>query len=329
VPDPAAAAVLVAEVTRADVRSHEDVVESTHRGHVVVVGPDGEVADALGVPDRVTFVRSAIKAFQATASLEVLREAGDVPDLSDAELAIAQASHRGEQRQLDAVLALCSRSGTPPDSLTTPPGRPEAQPGLPLGPLHYNCSGKHAMFALAGRAIGCPRSRLLDVEGPLQTRVLAVLADVLGPPAAVGVDGCGAPAVAVPLVRLAEAFRRLRTEERWEAVRTAALAEPGLVGGEGRLDSALLAAGVSAKVGAEGVYGASWTAADGGVWGIAVKAEDGDGRAADAALLGTLAAAGIVPSDLHEVDRPTGGGVPVGVVRPSAAVVELGARLAG
>lgn len=318
----------VAEVTRTDVRSGRELVESGHRGHVVVVGPAGDVRGSLGAPERATFVRSSIKAFQETACLEIVAAHGDAPDLTAAELAIGQASHRGEPRHLDAVRSLLRRSGTAPEDLTTPPTRPEAQPGLPPERLHYNCSGKHAMFALAGRAIGCPRERLLDPDGPLQSRVLPVLEEVLGPPAAVGVDGCGAPALAVPLVRLAEAFRRLRLEDRWAAARTAALSEPGLVGGEDRLDSALLAAGVSTKVGAEGVYGAAWTDPDGGSWGIAVKAEDGAGRAADAALLGTLVAAGVVPDGLFRIAPPLGGGEPVGTVRPSAEVLELGRRLA-
>lgn len=325
-PDPVPAP--LAEVTRRDVRTGRELVESSHRGTVVVVGPGGDVVGALGDPQRVTFVRSAVKAFQATASLEAIAEHGGSTGLPDAELAIGQASHRGEPRHLEAVRALLRRSGTDPGELTTPPGRPEAQPELAPAPILYNCSGKHALFALAGQAMGCPRERLLDPDGPLQQRVLAVLEDALGPAAAVGVDGCGAPAVAVPLVRLAEAFRRLRSEDRWSAARTAALAAPGLVGGEGRLDSALLSAGLSAKVGAEGVYGASWTDAAGEVWGIAVKAEDGDGRAADAALLGVLVAAGVVVSDLHEVERPTGGGVPVGRVLPSPPVEELGRRVA-
>ncbi|MBW3619857.1 MAG: asparaginase [Actinobacteria bacterium] len=333
-PDPVSvasplAAAPLAELTRDDVRSGRALVESSHVGHVVVVGPDGELAGALGDPHRVTFVRSSIKAFQATASLEVLAAHGGVTELPAAELAIGQASHRGEPRHLAAVRDLLARSATSPEELTTPPARPEAQPELPAEPLHYNCSGKHALFALAGRALGCPREQLLDPDGPLQSRVLAVLEDVLGPPAAVGVDGCGAPAVAVPLLRLAEAFRRLRTEDRWAPARDAALAEPWLVGGEGRLDSALLAAGVSVKVGAEGVYGASWTDGAGDVWGVAVKAEDGSGRAADAGLLGLLRALDVVPADVHELERPTGGGVPVGVLRPAATVTALGRRLAG
>lgn len=327
-PDPALVAAPLAELTRTDVRTGRELVESSSRGHVVVVGPDGEVAASLGASDRITFVRSTVKAFQASACLELVAGAGGTSELPDDELAIGQASHRGEPRHLAAVESLLERSGTTPGELTTPPARPEAQPELAAAPLHHNCSGKHALFALAGRAVGCPRARLLDPEGPLQARVLAVLQDALGPAAAVGVDGCGAPAVAVPLVRLAGAFRRLRLEDRWAAARAAALARPAFVGGEARLDSALLAAGISAKVGAQGVYGASWTARDGGVWGIAVKAEDGSGLAADAALLGILVHAGAVAADVFELERPTGGGVPVGRLRAAEAVLALGRSLA-
>ncbi len=316
--EPSAAAP-VAEVTRRDVSSRVEVVESSHRGHVVVVGPDGTVAGALGDPERVTFVRSAVKAFQATACLELLDERGGA-ELTTGELAIGQASHRAEPRHLEAVARLLARSGTDAGDLTTPPARAEDQPELPPERRLHNCSGKHALFALAGRAIGCPHERLLDPAGPLQTRVLATLAEVLGPSVAVGTDGCGAPAVAVPLVRLGEAFLRLRTEDRWARVRSAALAEPWLIGGEGRLESTLLGAGVLAKNGAEGVFAAAWEDAAGDAWAIAVKCEDGAFRGAEAAVFHTLAMLGVVPEDAAEVETPLGGGEPAGVVRPTAAL---------
>jgi transcriptional regulator with XRE-family HTH domain len=73
---------------------------------------------------------------------------------------------------------------------------------------------------------------------------------------------------------------------------------PLLVGGEGRLESALLAAGVVAKVGAEGVFAAGWRAADGTPRGLAVKAEDGADRAATVAAHAVLVAAGVVAADV-------------------------------
>lgn len=315
---------LLAEVTRRDVRSGNEVVESCHHGHVVVIGPDGELAGMVGDPERPTFVRSAAKPFQATASLELAGGLAD--DLEDEEVAVAWASHRGERRHLDAVAALLERSGTAPEELTTPEAVPQADPGSPPRRIAHNCSGKHALFALAGRARAVPRRDLLDPTGPLQGDVLVVLADVLGPASAIGVDGCGAPAVQVPLWRLAAGFRALWLEERWSRVRKAGLAHPGLVGGEGRLESALLAAGVLAKVGAEGVYGAAWRA-NGDVWGVAVKAEDGNVRGAASALHGLLAEAGAIAGDIWSAEPVLGGGRVQGGVAPSSEVLTLGRQL--
>jgi L-asparaginase II len=308
------------EVTRRDVRSGTEVVESVHTGHLAVVAGDGEVLGAIGDPLAVTFVRSAVKPFQATACLELLGASGRP---SDAELAVAWSSHRAEQRHLDAVAALLARSGTVPEELTCPPAVGEADPAAAPARPQHNCSGKHALFALAGQRLGCPRERLLDPDGPLQREVLGVLAEVLGPAAGLGIDGCGAPAVVIPLHRLARAFARLAVDRRFEAVRSAGFAHPGLVGGEGRLESALLGAGIVAKVGAEGVFAAGWRGPDGDPCGLAVKAADGASRAADVATAALLVDLEVVGGDAWHAPPPLGGGRPQGEVRATAAVHEL------
>jgi L-asparaginase II len=312
------------EVTRRDVRTGAEVVESVHRGHVAVVTGDGEVLGAIGDPAAVTFVRSAVKPFQATACLELL---GSSEPPSDAELAVAWSSHRAEPRHLEAVAALLARSATTPDELTCPPAAGEADPGAAPGRLQHNCSGKHALFALAGQHIGCPADRLLDPSGPLQRAVLGVLEEVLGPAAAVGIDGCGAPAVVVPLHRLARAFAGLAVADRFAPARRAGFAHPGLVGGEGRLESALLAAGVVAKVGAEGVFAAGWRGTDGTGRGVAVKVTDGASRAANAATARLLVDLEVVRGDVWCPPPPLGGGQPQGEVRAAAVVQRLTGRL--
>jgi L-asparaginase II len=323
-PDPATVGALLVEVTRRDVRDDVEVVESRHVGHAAVVDLDGEVLAAVGAPDRPIFVRSTAKPFQATACLEVLDAAGGQP--SAEELAVAWASHRGEPRHVAAVERLLARSGTAPDDLTCPPAAPEDDPGAIPDRRWHNCSGKHALFALAGHHQGVDRARLLDPDGPLQRAVLGVLDEVFGPARALGVDGCGAPAVAVPLRALARAYASLAVEERWRRVREAGRTHPALVGGTGRLESALLAAGVVAKVGAEGVYAAGWTDALGRPRGLACKATDGATRGVGVLLRDVLADAGVVPADVWAPDPPLGGGRPAGSVRAVPAAV---AALAG
>ena len=313
------------EVTRRDVRDGREVVESVHAGHLVVAGADGQVLARLGDPDATVFVRSAAKPFQATACLEVLGEQADA--VSDAEVAVAWASHRAEPRHLAQVRRLLARSLTPAVELTCTPAVGEADPGAAPAALSNNCSGKHAMFALAGRVLGVAGPDLLNPGQELQRRVLGVLGEALGPARAVGTDGCGAPAVAGPLATLAVAYGRLAVEARWARVREAGLAHPGLVGGYGRLESALLAAGVVAKVGAEGVYGVGWTAPDGTGRGLAVKAADGSVRGAAEAVVAVVEALGVVPTGCWVSPPPLGGGRPAGVVRCAPPVMRLVATL--
>ena len=306
-------------------RSGEHVVESRHYGHVVVrrPGPDAHLGDAA----QITFIRSAAKPFQATVSLELLDDAGVGP-LTHEELAVGWASHRGEERHLAAVRSLLSRAGLSEADLTCPPATPAGAPGAPPSRIAHNCSGKHALFALAGAQVDVRGEDLLDPEGRLQTAVLGHLHEVLGPPAAVGVDGCGAPAVAVPLSSLATGFQRLVSESRHRRVIGAGTTRPGHVGGEGRLETALLGAGVIAKPGAEAVFGAAWLDAGGAPWSISLKIDDGGSRAAPVVLHSILSRLGVVREDLWSPDPVQGGGRPVGVVRPSPGLREFAGALA-
>ncbi len=321
------AAQLLVEVTRRDEVSGEELVESTHVGHVVVT-VDGELVVAIGDPDRPTFPRSSVKPVQATACLEVLAEhgwPGGRP--TPREVAISWASHRAEDVHLDAAAQLCRRARIADDALTCPP---DLRPGAPADGrerLHHNCSGKHALFALAGAALGQRGEALLDRSGPLQHRLLAALDDVFGPTDAVGVDGCGAPAVRCALRSLADGFGRLAHDDRFREVRDAGFAHPLLVAGTGWLDSALLSHGTVAKRGADGVRCAGWVAG-GRRLGVALKVEDGSDRAADVALAAVADAAGRWTGGWAP-EPVSGGGRPVGRARPAAALVDALAVLQG
>lgn len=310
------------EVTRRDQRSGDEMVESRHAGTIVVVDGLGEVLGAVGDPARVTFARSAVKPFQAAACLQLI---GNSAELTDEEIAVAWASHRAEPRHLDAVARLLARSGTSPEALTCPPAAGEHDPAAPEERRRFNCSGKHALFALAGRAVGDSGPELVDPGSRLQRHVLGAMAEWLGPADAIAIDGCGAPAVALPLVALARGFARLTHEEAFAAVVRAGFAFPGLVGGQGRAETALLAAGVVAKPGAEGVFGLTFTTPDLGTVAIAVKVEDGAGRAAAEAAV-ALVRAFHGPEVDWDSPEPMGGGLPQGHVRATSAIAELAER---
>lgn len=300
------------EVTRRVIDSGEEIVESVHGGHVVIARPDGTVAAAVGDPAVTVFPRSAIKPFQAAAVLDL---AGGGTDLTAAELAVAWASHSGQSEHLEAVGRLLRRSGTGADDLTCPPDHPRGNPGGGLARIHHNCSGKHALFALAGHRLGLRRESILDPTGPLQASVLRDLRSTVGEVRAIAVDGCGAPAVAISLSDLAAGFARAVTAVRFDRLRAAGREHPRLVSGPGRMVAALLGAGVFAKSGAEGVLAAGWITPAGDPVGLAVKASDGAHRCAEAVVHAVLLGAGVIGADVWVPQPPLGGGRPAGTVR--------------
>jgi L-asparaginase II len=69
------------------------LLESTHRGHVVICDEAGQIVQSWGDPERVIFPRSSCKMIQALPLLE--SGAADAAGLSDAHIALSCASHQG------------------------------------------------------------------------------------------------------------------------------------------------------------------------------------------------------------------------------------------
>src|SRR3712207_479196 len=99
-----------------------DVVESFHAGHVVVCDVDGSVLASIGNADRLTYVRSSVKPFQALAVLDALDEGGMA--LEDDGLAIACASHDGSDEQQIEAARLLAEAGLDESALQCPPALP-------------------------------------------------------------------------------------------------------------------------------------------------------------------------------------------------------------
>src|SRR5215471_9311156 len=91
------------------------IVESRHRGAIIVVEPAGAVVAALGDTDLVTSARSTIKPLQAIPFLT--SGAADQFKCSTREIAIACASHQGEPIHTDTVAALLAKAGLDESSL--------------------------------------------------------------------------------------------------------------------------------------------------------------------------------------------------------------------
>ncbi len=262
------------------------VVESRHLVHAVAARGGAVVATA-GDAGRVSFWRSSAKPFQA------LPLARARPDLGEAELAIACASHKARKAQLAAVRSLLAEAGATEDDLEC--GFDE---GRRPGRIYHNCSGKHAGMLLLCRERGWPTAGYRLPEHPLQQELLAEVAAAAEVPAGsipTVADGCGVVTFALPHERMAHAFSRLAELPGAERVLGAMRARPDLIGGRGASDTALMSAlpGWVAKRGAEGHLCAA--APDG--LGVALKVEDGNPRALLPAAAAFLDALGIQVGD--------------------------------
>ncbi len=270
-------------------------VESVHHGLAVVVDADGSVARAWGDPTTPVLPRSSLKPMQAVALLR----AG--APLAGEALALACASHSGEEDHLAGVRAALAASGLDVDALRNTPGRPIGEDALAAWlasghgdeRLAQNCSGKHAGMLAACLAAGRDLESYLAPDHPLQRLIAEVIEELAGAPIVATVtDGCGAPVHAFELAGLARAFGRIASATAGPEADVAAamVAHPWLVGGTGRPDSVLMAdvPGVIAKEGAEAVIAVGLP--DGR--GVAVKVADGH-RAARVVAAGVLAGLGV------------------------------------
>jgi len=271
------------------------VVEGCHRGHAVVIDDQGDVVKAWGDPRVRILPRSANKIAQATAMVRAgLPLQGEL-------LALAAASHSGEPFHVDGVRRILGDIAE--SDLQTPPDWPWDEEdrcalratGAAPSNVYMNCSGKHAAMLRTCDIQGWDRADYLSLEHPLQQAIAREVADLAGEdPWTTAVDGCGAPLLGLTLTGLARTGSRAATADPSSPERRVADAMrdyPEWVAGT-RRDATALSVGVPGlliKEGAEGVYVAGLP--DG--TGIALKIDDGAGRARQVVMAAILARLGI------------------------------------
>jgi L-asparaginase II len=292
-----------------------DVVESSHRVHVAVYHAErGLIASAFN-PAHHSFVRSAIKMFQAMP----LVEAGGIAHfgLTGQELALCTASHGGEPFHVEAARSILAKARLTEAALVCGPHLPLHEPAAHAmiaaaarpGRLHNSCSGKHAGMLACCVCQQWVTNGYHRASHPLQQRIRTTLQRWMRiDPDDIdqAVDGCGLPTFAIALDAVAEGCARFAaaaadTTTAAATIFTAMVDHPEFVAGTDRLDTDLMrVAGkrLFAKVGAEGFYCAGVPSMH---LGIALKVEDGAQRAAETALLTVLHRVEALTSE--EIDR--------------------------
>ena len=258
------------------------ISESVHRVHAVVCDGQGRVLLSAGDVGFETFIRSALKPFQALPFLS--SGAADQMDVGDRGIAISCASHAGTNLHAREAFKLLWKAELDPSQLQCP------IPPNGDSPLQHNCSGKHAAFLATSRKMAWPLDDYLQGDHPVQVEVNRRVAELLGLPAdelVAARDDCGAPTLRLQLAQMALLYAHLGASRHaeLEQISRAMLAHPDLVAGEGRFDTELMRRShgqVLSKGGAEGIQCLSRI---GEGLGVAIKVEDGSRRAKQAVAL--------------------------------------------
>jgi len=327
------------------VATRGDAVENIHYGSIAVVDRTGRLLHSAGDPHALTFTRSTLKAFQA---LPFVREDGPKAfGYDERELALMTASHSGEPFHIAAVDGLLGKArnhwrrmkcGCHVPYMYETLGR-TPPPHQSFDPRYHNCSGKHAGFLAWCQLNNAPIDTYVEPDHPLQRRIREEVAGLLGadPDAlVVGIDGCSAPNLALPLDGLARLWALLAgggageaTDALLDRLFAAMTAHPEYVSGTGRSDLHFMKARAGdwvAKVGAAGVQVLGIRSRG---LGIAIKIADGHPDARFVAAFATLRALGLVEPDDAELARyakipiVNAAGLETGALRP---VFELAAH---
>jgi L-asparaginase II len=281
--------------------SRGNSVESRHLVDAVIADASGRLVRVHGEAERPVFPRSAIKALQALALVE--SGAADRWGLEPRHVALACASHNGEEMHVRTAAEMLARAGLSPVCLecgAQPPSLKADYDRMILAgekpqAIHNNCSGKHSGFLCFAAHEGMDTKGYVKFAHPVQRAIAAILTETTGAPHGAenhGIDGCSIPTYSIPLKSLAVAFARfgvgdgggpLRSKAMLR-IRDACLAHPQMVHGSGGFDTEVMAAlkgRAFTKTGAEGVFVAALP--EQGL-GIALKVHDGAKRASEAAM---------------------------------------------
>ncbi|MEC9435308.1 MAG: asparaginase [Pseudomonadota bacterium] len=318
-----------------------DFVECVHRGAAAVCDASGAVVAAWGDADRVILPRSTCKMLQGLPLVE--SGAADAAGLETRHLALACASHKGAEIHTVPVRAWLEAIGKSEADLRCGPQMPDDRParegliracGCP-DQTHNNCSGKHTGFLTLTRHLGAG-PEYVEPDHPVQRAAKEAFYAMTGDDEGLGhvVDGCSAPNFACTVTGLARAMARMADPSAIGGVRAAAAARlqeamrahPELVGGVGEPATEMMrltGGAVALKSGAEGAFVAI---VPGRGLGVAVKIDDGAGRAAAVAMAAILVRLGLAsaadPAFADRLSPPQRNrrGILTGTIRPAAAL---------
>ncbi|MCW1248992.1 asparaginase [Acaricomes phytoseiuli] len=242
------------------VRSRNGATENVHYGTVIVYDGVGQSLLSVGDPEAVMYLRSALKPFQLLTMVQYGLQ------LPARLLALAVGSHNGAPEHLAGVSEILTSHGLREADLIAPED-------FPFGPAErrewlaknrsarrvaHCCSGKHAAMLATCVVNGWSLKNYSQPQHPLQLAIRNTIETVTkSAVGALSVDGCGAPAFALPLDAVVRAFGQLAaaTSSAKAMIANAMRRYPEFVAGAERDVTTVMQSvpGLLAKDGADGI----------------------------------------------------------------------------
>ncbi|MBZ8179902.1 MAG: asparaginase [Oscillatoria sp. PMC 1051.18] len=275
----------------------EGIVESTHRVTAAVCDERGRVLSVAGNAATASFVRSALKPFQALAVVT-----SGIPErynLTDKDLAIICSSHQGTVEQARQVFNILWRCDLDPSALQCP------IPANAQSPLQHNCSGKHAGMLAVCKQRQWSLEDYLQRDRPVQKLILSKIAELLRMPGEEFIsahDDCGAPTYFLELGQMAGLYAQLASGNSLDLERIvrAMTYHPRMVAGDGAFDTELMRLTEGELVSKSGAEGIQCIGRVGEGMGLAIKVADGAKRAKYAVAIHLLRQVGWISPSVSE-----------------------------
>jgi len=241
----------------------DGLVEQEHYGFIVAINANGESKQLGDSNDYPFYLRSCAKPLQSSLLIDF--GVDESLDLSLKEIAVCCASHAGEPCHVNTIKGILDRIGLDETylkcGLHKPLSKTEQSKMLLAGAkettLHNNCSGKHTMMLSICKKMGWDLNNYYKPEHPLQIAIkekIYALCEIKEKYPSTK-DGCGVPIYAMPLKNMVKGYKNLFFDAKYSKIRDAFVQNPYLIGGEDRLDTAIMSANnnLIAKVGAGGL----------------------------------------------------------------------------
>ncbi|VEP11987.1 L-asparaginase II [Hyella patelloides LEGE 07179] len=275
----------------------EGIGESVHKIEAVVSDNRNRLMLLAGNSQTATFIRSALKPFQALAvtSSGILERY----DLTEKDLAIICSSHGGTIEQARQVFNILWRAEIAPTALQCPISEGKQSP------LQHNCSGKHAGMLAVCQQRNWSLNTYLHRSHPVQQLILNKVADILSMPGDELIqarDDCGAPTYSMQLQQMAYLYAHLASGNSLGLERTvrAMTNYPQMVSGKGNFDTELMLLTGGSIVSKSGAEGIQCIGRVGEGMGLAIKVADGAKRAKYAVAIHLLRQMGWISPAIAE-----------------------------